>query len=70
MGAEKIEKVILEEYDWERAEGRDETWRIGDGTAPFYNYIYYKLAGFTEFDTFKSNQIRKECWRGSLRWKN
>ena len=55
----KIEKVILEEYDWERAEGRDETWRIGDGTAPFYNYIYYKLAGFTEFDTFKSNQIRE-----------
>lgn len=56
---EKIEKVILEEYDWEKAEGRDETWRIGDGTAPFYNYIYYRLAGFTEFDTFKSNQIRE-----------
>lgn len=56
---EKIEKVILEEYDWERAKGRDETWRIGDGTAPFYNYIYYRMAGFTEFDTFKSNQIRE-----------
>ena len=56
---EKIEKVILDEYDWEKAKGRDETWRIGDGTAPFYNYIYYKLAGFTEFDTFKSNQIRE-----------
>ena len=37
----------------------DETWRIGDGTAAFYNYIYYKIAGFTEFDTFKSNQIRE-----------
>ncbi|MCM1027980.1 MAG: hypothetical protein NC432_16295 [Roseburia sp.] len=58
-GQEKIEKVILEEYDWERAKDRDETWRIGDGTAPFYNYIYYRLAGFTEFDTFKSNQIRE-----------
>ncbi|MBD5491008.1 MAG: hypothetical protein HDR16_02460 [Lachnospiraceae bacterium] len=55
----KIEKVILEEYDWEKAKGRDETWRIGDGTAPFYNYIYLRLAGFTEFDTFKSNQIRE-----------
>ena len=29
------------------------------GTAPCYNYIYYKIAGFTEFDTFKSNQIRE-----------
>ena len=28
-------------------------------TAPFYNYIYYRLAGFTEFDTFRSNQIRE-----------
>lgn len=55
----KIEKVILEEYDWEKAKGRDETWRIGDGTAPFYNYIYLRMAGFTEFDTFKSNQIRE-----------
>lgn len=55
----EIEKVILEEYDWEKAKGRDETWRIGDGTAPFYNYIYLRLAGFTEFDTFKSNQIRE-----------
>lgn len=54
-----VESVILNEYDWEKAKGTDETWRIGDGTAPFYNYIYYRLAGFTEFDTFKSNQIRE-----------
>jgi glucosamine--fructose-6-phosphate aminotransferase (isomerizing) len=33
-------------------------WRIGDGTASFYNYIYYAFAGFTESDTFRSNQIR------------
>lgn len=56
---EIIEDVILRQYDWEKAKGTDETWRIGDGTAPFYNYIYYKMAGFTEFDTFKSNQIRE-----------
>lgn len=55
-----VEDVIINEYGWEKAKGTDETWRIGDGTAPFYNYIYYKLAGFTEFDTFKSNQIREE----------
>ncbi len=54
-----VEDVILNEYDWEKAKGTNETWRIGDGTAPFYNYIYYKIAGFTEFDTFKSNQIRE-----------
>ena len=35
------------------------TWRIGDGTAAFYNYIYYTVAGFSEFDTFRSNQIRE-----------
>ena len=35
------------------------TWRIGDGTAGFYNYVYYTVAGFTEHDTFRSNQIRE-----------
>lgn len=55
----EIEDIILERYGWERAEDTDETWRIGDGTAAFYNYIYYKMAGFTEFDTFMSNQIRE-----------
>ena len=54
-----VEDVILNKYDWEKAKGTNETWRIGDGTAPFYNYIYYRMAGFTEFDTFKSNQIRE-----------
>ena len=29
-----------------------------DGTAAFYNYIYYTVAGFTENDAFRSNQIR------------
>ena len=24
-----------------------------------YNYIYYTIAGFTEHDTFRSNQIRE-----------
>jgi hypothetical protein len=35
------------------------TWRIGDGTAAFYNYVYYTVAGFTEHDTFRSNQVRE-----------
>ena len=54
-----INDVLLNEYDWEMAKDTKTTWRIGDGTAAFYNYIYYTLAGFTEHDTFRSNQIRE-----------
>ena len=49
----------LDLYDWERAPDTTTTWRIGDGTAAFYNYVYYTVAGFTEHDTFRSNQIRE-----------
>jgi hypothetical protein len=55
----EIEKLVLEEYHWETAVDTQTTWRIGDGTAPFYNYIYYTVAGFSEYDTFRSNQIRE-----------
>jgi hypothetical protein len=50
---------VLDSYDWERAPDTDSTWRIGDGTAAFYNYVYRTVAGFTEHDTFRSNQIRE-----------
>ena len=56
---ENIVDGILEEYDWEKAPDTNTTWRIGDGTAAFYNYLYYLIAGFTEHDTFRSNQIRE-----------
>jgi glucosamine--fructose-6-phosphate aminotransferase (isomerizing) len=49
----------LKFYDWEKAIDTKSTWRIGDGAAAFYNYIYYTLAGFSEHDTFRSNQIRE-----------
>jgi hypothetical protein len=49
----------IERYGWEKAVDTNSTWRIGDGTAAFYNYVYYTMAGFTEFDTFRSNQIRE-----------
>ncbi len=49
----------LKQYDWELAPDTNTTWRIGDGTAAFYNYLYYTVAGFTEHDTFRSNQIRE-----------
>lgn len=56
---QEIVFVIREEYDWELARDTDATWRIGDGTAAFYDYIYYTVAGFSEFDTFRSHQIRE-----------
>jgi glucosamine--fructose-6-phosphate aminotransferase (isomerizing) len=51
--------LLRGEYDWEISPDTDSTWRIGDGTAPFYNYIYYTVAGFTENDALRSNQIRE-----------
>lgn len=54
-----IEDTLDREYDWERAPDTQTTWRIGDGTAAFYNYAYYTIAGFTEHDTFRSNQVRE-----------
>jgi len=56
---EKNIEETLSKYDWEYAVDTNCTWRIGDGTAAFYNYIYYTIAGFTEHDTFRSNQIRE-----------
>ena len=55
---QKIEDT-LDTYNWERAVDTSTTWRVGDPTAAFYNYIYYTVAGFTEHDTFRSNQIRE-----------
>lgn len=54
-----VEDTILGQYNWELDPYTKSTWRIGDGTAAFYNYIYYMVAGFTENDTFRSNQIRE-----------
>ena len=54
-----VEELILNEYNWEKSIDTKSTWRIGDGTAAFYNYIYYTVAGFSEFETFRSNQIRE-----------
>ncbi|TAK42798.1 MAG: glucosamine 6-phosphate synthetase [Betaproteobacteria bacterium] len=56
---EKLIDRTLEKYEWEKAPDTRATWRIGDGTAAFYNYVYYSVAGFSEHDTFRSNQIRE-----------
>nr|CRH05124.1 conserved protein of unknown function [Candidatus Magnetococcus massalia] len=54
-----IDQTLQGEYDWELSSDTKSSWRIGDGTASFYNYIYYVGAGFTEHDTLCSNLIRE-----------
>lgn len=54
-----INKTLVKEYNWEEAENSSNTWRIGDGHTSFINYIYFSVAGFSEYDTFRSQQIRK-----------
>ncbi len=56
---DEVNDILINQYDWETAIDTNTTWRIGDGTAGFYNYVYYTVAGFTEHDTFRSNQIRE-----------
>lgn len=55
----EVNDILINKYGWETAVDTNTTWRIGDGTAGFYNYVYYTVAGFTEHDTFRSNQIRE-----------
>jgi len=56
---DEVNGTLINQYDWETAIDTSTTWRIGDGTAGFYNYVYYTVAGFTEHDTFRSNQVRE-----------
>lgn len=56
---DEVVGTIRREYDWEVATDTTTTWRIGDGTAAFYNYIYQTVAGFTEDDAMLSNMVRE-----------
>jgi glutamine---fructose-6-phosphate transaminase (isomerizing) len=56
---DEIVGTIRREYDWEIATDTQTTWRIGDGTAAFYNYIYGTIAGFTEDESMLSNMVRE-----------
>ena len=61
-----VNRTLIDEYDFELAPDTESTWRIGDGAAAFYNYIYHTIAGMTENDTFRSNQIRNGAMTRSL----
>ncbi len=51
--------TLKQQYGWETPKDTISTWRVDDGSPPFYNYIYYRVQGFTENDAFRSNQIRE-----------
>jgi hypothetical protein len=55
----KIIKTLIDEYGWEDDGETGTTWRIDDGSPAFYNYLYRQIQGFTENDSFRSNQIRE-----------
>ena len=54
-----MNNYLQENFSWECDPTTPTTWRIGDGTAAIYNYIYWLHAGFTENDFYRSNQIRE-----------
>lgn len=53
-----LEYTLSSNYGWEFAQDTPTSWRIGDGTAAFYNLAYYFQLGFTENDVIRSNLIR------------
>jgi glucosamine--fructose-6-phosphate aminotransferase (isomerizing) len=53
-----VEETLISEYEWSKPTSGKSLWRTGDATSAFYNYLYLRYAGFSEFDTFRSNQIR------------
>ena len=55
---ETINRTLLTRYNWEISPYSSNTWRIGDGYTAFINYIYHRVAGFSEYDVFRSHQIR------------
>lgn len=54
-----LETTLRGTYGWSAGEDRSSTsWRMGDGTAPFYNLMYLLALGMTEHDALRSNQVR------------
>ncbi|HAD88145.1 MAG TPA: hypothetical protein DCG48_12350 [Rhodospirillaceae bacterium] len=56
----EIDRTLRDLYDWQSDSGYGRNqWRMGDGQTAFTNYIFHAVAGFSEFDNFRSNQIRE-----------
>jgi hypothetical protein len=56
---QEIVGTIRREYDWEVATDTKSTWRIGDGSAAFYNYVYTTVLGWSEDEVMLSNMVRE-----------
>ena len=56
----KMSETLENEYGWisDKSYGKNQ-WRMGDGQTAFNNFVYYTIAGFSEYDNFRSNQIRE-----------
>ena len=54
----EIVSTNIKELDWELPDDTALTWRNDDAMPPLYNYLYYRMVGFTENDTLRSNMIR------------
>ena len=56
----EIKNTLINTYGWQDdiSYGKNQ-WRMGDGQTAFNNFVYYTLAGFSEYDNFRSNQIRE-----------
>lgn len=57
---EEVEKTLKEKYEWEAdLDYGVNQWRMDDFHTAFINYVYYTVGGFSEFDDFRSNQVRE-----------
>ncbi|MBI4612672.1 MAG: hypothetical protein HY720_03590 [Planctomycetes bacterium] len=55
---EEIVETLRARYGWESPADTRSTWRAGDAACAFVNHLYLAVAGFTENDFLRSNQVR------------
>ena len=56
----EIVSTNIKELAWELPTDTVSNWRNDDLMSPLYNYLYYKMVGFTENDALRSNMIRAD----------
>jgi len=56
---EKIISTLENNYGWKSEPDVPTTWRTGDASTPFISYLFLTIAGFTENDFLRSNQVRR-----------
>ena len=57
---DEIDSVLKNDYGWRSyTQYGENQWRIGDGQTALTNYIFLTFSGFSEYDNFRSLQIRE-----------